>query len=161
MKIISVNVYLNLCNFSFIVIIGLVVFTILQVRRIRLCRGQLSFNVVKIMLFISDVQYYVLVKLCKTAVSIHLFKISGKLMIDKVKLNKHYIWDTLEIYWSKVKVTFNGRVISLPKLITIKLWDKFKVRYMMASQLILFPLMLKQGFNWFTLTQEEQEIENI
>ena len=34
-----------------IAIIGLVVVTILQVRRIRLCRGQLLFNVVKIMLF--------------------------------------------------------------------------------------------------------------
>ena len=77
------------------------------------------------MLFISDIQYYVLVKLCKTAGSIHLFKISGKLMIDKVKLNKHYIWDILKIDWSKVKVTFNGRVNSLPKLITIKLWDTF------------------------------------
>ena len=68
-----------------IVIIGLVVFTILQVRKIRLCRGQLFLNVVKIMIFISDIQYYVLVKLCKVAGSIHLFKISGKLMIDKVK----------------------------------------------------------------------------
>ena len=70
-------------------------FAILQVRRIRLCRGQLFSNVVKIMLFISDIQYYVPVKLHKTAGSIHQFKISGKLMIDKVKLNKHYIWDNL------------------------------------------------------------------
>ena len=50
-----------------ITIIGLVIFTILQVRRIKLCRGQLFSNVVKIMLFISDVQYYVPIKLCKTA----------------------------------------------------------------------------------------------
>ena len=56
-----------------IVIIDLVVFAVLQVRRIRLCRGQLFLNEVKIILFISDVQYYVLVKLCKTAGSIHLF----------------------------------------------------------------------------------------
>ena len=63
-----------------IVILGLVVFEILQVRRIRLCRGQLFLNVVKIMLFISDVQYYVAVKLCKTAGSIHLFKSTGTLM---------------------------------------------------------------------------------
>ena len=42
-----------------ITIIGLVIFTILQVRRIKLCRGQLFSNVDKIMLFISDVQYYV------------------------------------------------------------------------------------------------------
>ena len=37
-----------------ITIIGLVIFTILQVRRIKLCRGQIFLNVVKIMLFISD-----------------------------------------------------------------------------------------------------------
>ena len=62
-----------------IAIIGLVIFTILQVRRIMLCRGQLFSNVVKIMLFISDIHYYILVKLCKTAGSIHLFKITERL----------------------------------------------------------------------------------
>ena len=72
--------------------IGLIIFAILQLRRIKLCRGQLLSNIVKIMLFISDVQYYVPVKLCKTAGSIHLFKITGKIMTDKVKLNKYYIW---------------------------------------------------------------------
>ena len=69
----------------------------LQLRRIKLCRGQLFLYVVKMMLFISDVQCYVPVKLCKTAGSIHLYKITGKVMMDKVKLNKHYIWDILEI----------------------------------------------------------------
>ena len=55
------------------------------------------------MLFISDVQYNVSVKLCKTAGSIHLFKITGKITMDKVKMNKHYIWNILEIDWSEVK----------------------------------------------------------
>ena len=40
-----------------ITIIGLVIFAILQVERIKLCRGQLFSNVVKIMLFISDILY--------------------------------------------------------------------------------------------------------
>ena len=130
-----------------IVMIGLIVFSILQLRRIKLCRGQLFSNIVKIMLFISDVQYYVLEKLCKTAGSIHLFKIIGKVMVDNVKLNKHYVWDILEIDWSEVKVTFNGKVINLPKSIMIKIWDKFKIRQMMGNQPLLFHLILKQGFN--------------
>ena len=109
-----------------IVIIGLVIFTILQVGRIKLCRGRLFSNVVKIMLFISDVQHYILVRLCKTAGNTHLFKITGRLTTDKVKLNKYYMWDILEIDWSEVKVTFNGKVISLPKSIMVRLWDKFK-----------------------------------
>ena len=80
-----------------IAMISLIIFAILQVRRIKLCRGQLLSNIVKIMLFISDVQYYILVKLCKTAGSIYLFKIMGKITTDKVKLNTYYIWDVLEI----------------------------------------------------------------
>ena len=85
----------------------------------------------------SDVQYNVPVKICKTAGSIHLFKITGMLTPDKVKLDKHYIWDIIKIDLSEIKVTFNGKVINLPKSITIKLWDKFKVRHMMGSQLYL------------------------
>ena len=30
---------------------------------------------------------------------------------------------------------------------------------MMGNQPLLFPLMLKWGFNWFTLTQEDQEVD--
>ena len=67
-------------------IISLIIFTILQVRRIKICRGQLFSNVVKITLFISDIQYYIPVKLCKTTGSIHLFKITGKIMTGKGKI---------------------------------------------------------------------------
>ena len=126
--------------------INSIIFAILQLRRIKLCRGQLFSNIVKIMFFISDIQYYIPVKLCKTAGSTHLFKITGKIMTDEVKLNKYYIWDVLERDWSEVKVTFNGKVINYPKSIMVRLWDKFKVRQMMGSQPPLFHSMLKQGF---------------
>ena len=123
------------------------IFAILKVRRIKLCRGQLFSNVVKIMLFISEVQYYIPIKLCKTTGSIHLFKITGILTLNKVKLNKHYIWDILEVDWKEVKVPFNGKVINLLKSLTIKFPDKCKVRHMMENQPLLFHLILKQGFN--------------
>ena len=138
------------CTYQFYIILalsisinGLVIFTILHVKRIKLCRGQLFLNVVTIMLFISDVQYYIGIKLCKTAGSIHIFKITGILMPDKVKLNKHYIWDIIEVDWKEVKVMFNGKVINLPKSITIKIWDKFKVRHMIESQPLLFSFDVK------------------
>ena len=142
-------------------VIHLIIFAILQVRRIKICRGQIFSNVVKIMLFISSVQYYIPVKLCKTAGSIHLLKIMGKIMREKVKLNKHYLWDILAIDWDEVKVKFNGKIINLPKSISVRLWDKFKGRPMMGSQPIPFHLMLKQGINWSALTQENQEIDEI
>ena len=71
-------------------------------------------NTVKIMIFVSDAQYYVPIKLCKTVGSIHLFKITGTLNSENVKLNRNYIWDTLEMDWNEVNVTFNGNKGNLP-----------------------------------------------
>ena len=76
------------------------------------------------MIFISDVQNYIPIKLCRTAGSIHLFKITGTLKVESVKINKNCIWDKLEIDWKEVTVTFNDNKINLPRVITIKLKDK-------------------------------------
>ena len=49
---------------------GIVIFITLKSRKLKLFRGHLLSYTVKVMLFISDVQYYVPVKLCRTAGSI-------------------------------------------------------------------------------------------
>ena len=64
-------------------ILGLVMVAILHYRKSKLCRGCMFSNAVKIMIFISDVQYYVPIKLCKTTGSIHLFKITGTIKPEK------------------------------------------------------------------------------
>ena len=73
------------------------------------------------MLFISDVQNYVPIKLSKTSGSIHLFKIKGTLKSRDIKFNKNYLWDTLGRNWNKVTVTFNDNKIDLPKIVAIKI----------------------------------------
>ena len=109
------------------------------------------------MIFILDVQNYVPIKLCKTAGSIHLFKTIGRLKAKNIKLNKNYLWDTLEIDWIEVTVTFNGNKIDLPKVVIVKLQDKIKVRRLMNRKPLLFHLMLKQGITWLSLATETQE----
>ena len=74
-----------------VTIFSLVIFAVLHSRKLKLCRGHMFSNVVKIMLFISDVQYYVPIKLCQTAGSIHLFKITGTIKPDNVTLRCNYI----------------------------------------------------------------------
>ena len=136
---------------------GLVMFAVLHCRKLKLCRGCMFSNALKIMIFISDVQYYVPIKLCNTAGSIHVFKIAGIIKTENVKLNQNYIWDTIEINWKEVNVTFNSNEINLPKFVTIKPRDKFKIRHMMAREPLLFLIMLKQEFTWFTLNFNTQE----
>ena len=138
-------------------IFGLLMVAILHYIKSKLCRGCMFSNAVKIIIFVSDVQYCVPIKLCKTTGSIHLFKITGTLNSENVKLNRKYIWDTLEIDWKEVNVTFNGNQVNLLKLVTIKLTDRFKIRHMMKKEPLLFHIMLKQGITWFTLTSNTQE----
>ena len=109
------------------------------------------------MIFISDVQNYVPIKLCKTTGSIHLFKIIGTLKAENIKLIKTYLWDTLEIDWKGVTVTFTGDKIDLPRVVIIKLQDKIKARRLMNREPFLFHLMLKQGIMWITLATGTQE----
>ena len=139
-------------------VLSLIIVTFLHCRKSRLCKGYKFSNAVKIMLFISDVQNYVPIKLCKTAGSIHLFKIKGTLKSRDVKLNRNYLWDTLEIDWNKVTVTFNDNKIELPKIVTIKIWDKIKVRRLMNREPLIFHVIIRQGITWFNLETEIPEI---
>ena len=62
-------------------ILGLVMVAILHYRKSKFCKWHTFLNGVKIMIFISDVQNYISIKLCKTVGSIHLFKITLMLML--------------------------------------------------------------------------------
>ena len=105
-------------------ILSLIIVTFLYYRKSRFCNGHRFSNAVKVMIFISDVQNYVPIKLCKTAGSIHLFKIIGILKAKNIKLNKNYLWDILEIDCKEVTVTFNSSKINLPKVVIKKFQDK-------------------------------------
>ena len=62
-------------------VLSMIIVTFLHYRRSRLCRDYKFLNAIKIMLFISDVQNYIPIKLCKISGSIHLFKIKGTLKL--------------------------------------------------------------------------------
>ena len=59
-------------------------------QKIKLCRGCMFSNAVKIIIFISNIQYYVPIKLCKTTGSIQLFKMMGMLKPENVKLKSKF-----------------------------------------------------------------------
>ena len=71
-----------------LVILGLRIFVIVNIRKLKLFRGHMFSNAVKIMMLILDTQYYVPVKLCRTVGSIHLFKLTGKLTLEQITLKR-------------------------------------------------------------------------
>ena len=139
-------------------VLSMIIVIFLQYKRSRLCRGFKFSNAVKIMLFISDVQNYIPIKLCKTSSSIHLFKIKGTLKSEDIKLNRNYLWDTLEINWNKITIRFNDNKIGLPKIVAIKMLDKIRVRRLMNREPLNLHVMINQGITWYKLETETEKV---
>ena len=59
-------------------VLSMITVIFLHYRKSKLCRGYRFSNVVKIVLFISDVQNYILIKFCTMSGGIPLFKIKGR-----------------------------------------------------------------------------------
>ena len=78
------------------------------------------------MIFISNIKSYILIKLCKTSGSIHLFKLMGSIQSEDVTLHRNKIWDILDIDWQNITVTVNRNIINLPGSVIIPFRDKFK-----------------------------------
>ena len=119
-------------------------------------------NMIKIMIFFSNIKSYVPIKLCKTSGSIHLFKLTGSLNRENVTLHRNTIWHILDIDWQNITVTLNGSVVNLPGLVIIPFREKFKIRQTIESKPLLMHLMLKQGQTWYPLSniREIMEIED-
>ena len=139
-------------------LLSMAIVILLHYRKSMLCRGYRFSNIVKLVLFISEVQHYIPIKLCKTSGSPHLFKIKGTLKSEDIRLNKNYLWDTLEINWNKIKMLLNSNEIELPQIITIKMRDKIRVRRMISKETQNFHIMIKQGITWYNL---EMEVETV
>ena len=80
------------------------------------------------MLFISGTQYYIPVKVCRTAGSIHLFNITRNLTPEDTELKRNILWDVMEFGWKEVNMTLNENKINLPASIIIPFRDQFKIR---------------------------------
>ena len=75
--------------------------------------------------------------------NVHLFKLD-ELLLENINLRKNWIWDVLEVDWSDIHVTSNGKEINLPISIVIPLVDKFRVRWLMKKDPLHLHIMLKQ-----------------
>ena len=73
------------CIGIILTVLTLVLVTFLHYRKSQFCKGYRFTNAVKIIIFISDVQNYIPITLCKTTSSIHLFKITGTLKAKNIK----------------------------------------------------------------------------
>ena len=96
------------------------------------------------------------IELSKIAGNVHLLKLTGALLLENINLKINWIWDVLEIDWSDVHVTWNGKEINLPISIVIPFVDKLRVRWLFKKSPLHLYIMLKQRKSWFNLENTNQ-----
>ena len=153
---------------TLITILGVAVYLYRACSKMTFFKGYLYDNTCTIYLFLSHECYHVPVKLRELNGLLHTFPLSGQLKAQNLQLLKHTLWDTLHIKWLStkhyLKYEWHTELI-LPKNVNIPLWDKIKVRSIMAHRSVKFNIMIKQGNTWYApkievanvrpLTQEE------
>ena len=96
-----------------LILLGIIFFVIEKVYRMPIFRKYQYLNIIKAMIFISNIESYIPIKLCKVTGSIQLFKLVGRLQKEDIMLYRNMIWDILEIDWKDVTLTVNGNVARL------------------------------------------------
>ena len=143
----------------FLMILNLIVvvlMVLIKLKKSRIFQGHFFSNMVKIKLFIADTESYVPLELNKVAGNVHLFKLTGALLLENVTLKKNWIWDVLEVNWNDICITLNEREINLSMSLVIPIVYKLKVRKLLRKRDSLhLYLMLKQRKSWLNLENTE------
>ena len=82
-------------------------------------------------------KHNVQVKLCKTAGSIHLFKIIGHLTPAQITMKRRSLLDVVQIDWKEVLMTLNGNMVCLPTSVILPMRDKFRLRCIIRKKVII------------------------
>ena len=139
---------------SLLILLDIVFIVTTKVRKLMLFEEHLFSNVTKVMLFISDAQSYVPLRMCKVVGSIHLFKLMGKLTPDCVTVKRNWIWDVLELDWKEVSITLHGNNINMPTSVINSGLEDFLVKSPCSCM-----QCIKQGRKWFSLKNNNREPE--
>ena len=146
---------------TIITVVTIIVYLYKACRNMTFFRGYLLDNTCTVYIFLSHDCHHVPIKLRGASGPFHTFALNGQLRAHNVELIKHTLWDTLNIKWINTTLNSSGKRIDLPESINIPLWDKVKVRTLMAHTNVRFNLMVKQDDTWYAPRTETKGVESL
>ena len=146
---------------TIITMVTIIVYLYKACSKMTFFRGYLLDSACTVYMFLSHDCHHVPIKLRGASGPFHTFVLTGQLRAQIVELIKHTLWDTLNIKWINTTLNANGKRIDLPESINIPLWDKVKVRTLMAHTNVKFNLMVKQDNTWYAPRTETKGIESL
>ena len=130
---------------TIITILGVAVYLYKACSKMTFFKGYLYDNVCTVYLFISHDCYHVPLKLRELNGILHTFTLNGQPKSQNMQLLKHTLWDTMSIKWLGTTLNMKSKRIDLPENVNIPLWDRVKVRTLLAHENVKYNIMIKQG----------------
>ena len=105
-------------------------------------------------IFLYNSHFYVPLKIKRLTGHMHMYRIENLIAPEKLSFHRHCLWDSYVVNWGSMKLYVNGIPVQLPLSLTVPLRDKIKTCRMMTKDELDLQFMVKQGANWYNLTDK-------
>ena len=105
-------------------------------------------------IFLYNSHFYVPLKIKHLTGHMHMYRIENPIAPEKLSFHQNCLWDSYVVNWGSMKLYVNGIPIQLPLSLTMPLRDKIKTCRMMTKDELDLQFMIKQGANWYNLTEK-------
>ena len=105
-------------------------------------------------IFLYNSHFYIPLKIKCLTGHMHMYRIENPIAPEKLSFHHHCLWDSSVVNWGSMKLYVNGIPVQLPLSLTVPLRDKIKTRCMMTKDELDLQFMIKQGANWYNLTDK-------
>ena len=137
MTVVCSNPYLTILA-TMVTIIATGMWICTHCRHLTWLRGYKYSRACTLYIFLYNSHFYVPLKIKCLTGHMHMYRIENPPLVN----------------WGSMKLYVNGIPIQLPLSLTVPLRDKIKTRCMMTKDELDLQFMIKQGANWYNLTDK-------
>ena len=138
---------------TLLTVLGMIAYMYKHGRQLSIIYGHKFTNLCEVYVLACTKTHFVKIKVATLGGSPSLFKMKNGLKIDKVSLQKGYIWDILHIDWEGINLTHGSQEVHVREHVSIPLIDRIRMRRVF-HQAEEFNIMVQQGDTWLTVPEE-------
>ena len=139
---------------TLLTILGIVCYMYKHGRQLTLLYGHRFSNICKVYVLVCSKTHFVKINVASLGGSPSLFKVNKSLAIDKIALQRGYIWDTLHIDWEGIVLTHGCQIVNVCEHVSVPLIDRIRMRRVFL-QVQDFNIMVQQGDTWLSVPEED------
>ena len=154
MTVVCSNPYLTiLVTMVTVIVMGMWICTHCQ--NLTWLRGYKYSRACTLYIFLYNSHFYVPLKIKHLTGHMHMYCIENPIVPEKLSFHHHCLWDSYVVNWGDMKLFVNRVPVQLPLSLTVPLRDKIKTQHMMTKDELDLQFMIKQGANWYNLTDKQ------